>query len=199
MNDRQWAGLALFIGGAQFMLGLLIAEALYPGYSVALNFISDLGVGPEPSRTIFSVSVFLFGLFGLAASILLLRSKGDRVVPYMLLASGLGAMGVGLINEHMAPYHTIMAFLAFFMGGLAAVFSYRLVRWPLGLLSATLGLISLAALVLTGAGFDLGMGKGGIERMILYPSMTWLVGLGAVLVSQNGETGPQDGPNGPAR
>lgn len=199
MNHRQWAGLALFVGGAQFLLGLLIAETLYPGYSVALNYISDLGVGPEPSRTIFSVSVFLFGLLGVAASALLLRSRGDRVVPYMLLLSGLGAMGVGLINEGVPPYHTLVAFLAFFMGGLAAVFSYRLVGWPLGLLSAGLGLIGLAALVLTGTGSDLGMGKGGIERMVLYPSLTWLIGLGAVLVSQNGEAGPQNGSNGPAR
>jgi hypothetical membrane protein len=192
MNHRQWAGLALFAGGAQFFLGLLIAETLYPGYSVALNYISDLGVGPEPSRAIFSASVFLFGLLGLTAAVLLIRSPGDRVVPYMLLASGLGAMGVGLINEHITPYHTLVAFLAFFMGGLVAVFSYRLVGWPLGFLSLVLGLIGLAALVLIGTGTNLGMGKGGIERMVLYPSLTWIIGLGAVLVGQKGETGPQD-------
>ncbi len=181
------------------MLGLLIAETLYPGYSVALNYISDLGVGPEPSRTIFSASVFLFGLLGVAASVLLLRSRGDRVVPCLLLVSGLGAMGVGLINEHVPPYHIMAAFLAFFMGGLAAVFSYRLVGWPLGLLSAALGLIGLAALVLAGTGSNLGMGKGGIERLVLYPSLTWLIGLGAVLASRKGEAEPWTGSNGPAR
>ena len=87
----------------------------------------------------------------------------------------------------------MVAFLAFFMGGLGAVFSYRLVGWPLGLLSAALGLISLTALVLTGAGSDLGMGKGGIERLILYPSISWVLGLGAVLAAQKGEGGPQTG------
>jgi len=181
MNDGPRAGLLLFTGAAQFMLGLLIAEALYPGYSVSQNYISDLGVGPEPSRTVFSVSVFLFGLLGAAAGALLLRGKVDRVLPYLLLVSGIGAMGVGLINEHMPPYHTIMAFLAFCGGGLVAVFSYRVVGRPLGLILATLGMITLAALVLVGAQLFLGLGKGGMERMVLYPALTSLLGLGAVL------------------
>jgi hypothetical membrane protein len=188
MHDRQLAGLILFVGGAQFMLGLLIAETLYPGYSVALNYISDLGVGPEPSRTIFSVSVFLFGLFGAVAAALLLRSRTDRVVPLLLLISGLGAMGVGLINENVPPYHIIVAFIAFFGGGLVALFSYRMVHMPLGAISAVLGIMTLAALVLTGAGINLSMGKGGIERMVLYPSLIWLLGLGAILAARRDET-----------
>lgn len=181
MRDRQKAGLLLFVGGAQFMLGLLIAETLYPGYSIALNYISDLGTGPEPSRTIFTISIIIFGLLGAAAAALMIRSRTDRVVPYLLLISALGAIGVGLINENHPPFHTIMATLAFGGGGLVALFSYRLVRNKLGFLSYALGMVTLVALVLMATQTYLGMGVGGMERLIFFPAMTWLLGLGAIL------------------
>src|SRR5438034_1266603 len=52
LDDRQWAGLLLFIGVGQFaVIGLTVSEAVYSeaspsGYSISQNYISDLGVGP---------------------------------------------------------------------------------------------------------------------------------------------------------
>jgi len=40
------------------MVGMMMAEALYSGYSARDNYISDLGVGP--SALVFNSSVFLF-------------------------------------------------------------------------------------------------------------------------------------------
>jgi hypothetical membrane protein len=51
------SGALFFIAATQFVLCLIIAEALYPGYSVSNNYISDLGVGP--SAIVFNASVFL--------------------------------------------------------------------------------------------------------------------------------------------
>jgi len=31
------------VAAAQFLMGMLFAEALYPGYSISGNYISDLG------------------------------------------------------------------------------------------------------------------------------------------------------------
>ncbi len=54
------SGLVLFAGAAQFFLLVLIAEALYPQYSVANNYISDLGVGS--TAYIFNTSIVLLGI-----------------------------------------------------------------------------------------------------------------------------------------
>ncbi|MBI2648193.1 MAG: hypothetical protein HYY68_06785 [Thaumarchaeota archaeon] len=45
------------------------------------------------------------------------------------------------------------------------------------------GVITLVAIVLFTAGQYLGMGVGGMERMIVYPELIWLVSFGAYLMS----------------
>src|SRR2546426_9448116 len=73
LDDRQWAGLLLFVGIAQFaIIGLTVAESVYPGYSVSINYISDLGVGP--AALIFDPSIILVGLVVLATAWFLLRA-----------------------------------------------------------------------------------------------------------------------------
>jgi hypothetical membrane protein len=62
------AGTLFFIADTQFVLCLIIAEALYPGYSVSANYISDLGVGP--SALVFNATVFLLGLLLLVGTYL---------------------------------------------------------------------------------------------------------------------------------
>ena len=54
------AGAVFFVAVTQFILCLMVAEALYPGYSLSGNYVSDLGVGP--SSIVFNSSVFLLGL-----------------------------------------------------------------------------------------------------------------------------------------
>jgi hypothetical membrane protein len=65
-ENKKIAGLLLFIGGIQCVLGIIIAETLYPDYSTSENWISDLGVGP--SALIFNSSIFLLGVLGVAAT-----------------------------------------------------------------------------------------------------------------------------------
>jgi len=45
IENRSLLEALLFLGAAQYILLINIAEALYPGYSVATNAMSDLGVG----------------------------------------------------------------------------------------------------------------------------------------------------------
>ncbi len=56
----------LLFGASQFLLLLVAAEALYPGYSVATNAISDLGVGE--TAVIFNSSIVIFGSTSFAAA-----------------------------------------------------------------------------------------------------------------------------------
>ncbi len=43
LNYGKISGALLFVGSAQFVIALTVAEALYPAYSISQNYISDLG------------------------------------------------------------------------------------------------------------------------------------------------------------
>ena len=59
-SNGKVAGTLIFVAVTQFVLGVIVSEALYPGYSISDNYLSDLGVGS--SSMIFNSSVFLMGV-----------------------------------------------------------------------------------------------------------------------------------------
>jgi len=174
------AGSVIFVGAVQFVLALIIAEALYPGYSVADNTISDLGVGP--SAAIFNSSMLLLGASIVVAAYLIQRRFKSKPFFALLIITGVGAMGVGLFPENVRPLHTIASLTAFLFEGLSAIASFKLQKPPLSYLAVLLGLTTLAALALYGSGTYLGLGRGGMERMIAYPALLWGVGFGGHLI-----------------
>lgn len=185
MANLRSPGLWLLVGGLVILFLIHLSESLYPGYSISANYISDLGVGPMLSSAIFTVAVILFGLMALLAAVLL-RQRDRRSMIWLLLAlSGIGAIGVGVFNEDYPLVHRPSALLAFLFGNLAALYSYRMVRPPLAYVFALLGLIGLSALALYGGGIYIGLGVGGMERMILYPAMFWAIGFGAYLSAED--------------
>jgi hypothetical membrane protein len=70
------AGVLFFTATTQFILCLIIAEALYPGYSVSSNYISDLGF--DPPAIIFKSSVSFLGALLLAGTYLQRHSPTSR-------------------------------------------------------------------------------------------------------------------------
>lgn len=176
-------GKYLTFGVLQFVFFMLIAEFLYPGYSVSENFISDLGVGPEPSKTIFSLSSIIFGACILAAAFLIWRERRDEIFSLSLAIAGLGAIGIGLFNEiDQAPLHFVSAFLAFVFGGITTITSLRISKPPFYHVSLFLGLMTLIAMILFVNHIYLGLGVGGMERMMAYPIIFWAVEFGAYLM-----------------
>ena len=180
MNWRS-PGLLLLLGSLELLFMVHLAEILYPGYSVSQNYISDLGVGPEPSRTIFTVAIIVFGI--LLATSVYLRGGPAWEVPILVALSGAGTIGVGVFNEHWGVVHLVFAGLAFGMGSMAALVSSRVVKGPLSPVFAALGLIGLVALGLQGTKTYLGLGVGGMERMIYYPAIFWVLIYGVYLMS----------------
>jgi hypothetical membrane protein len=194
----KMAGLLFFLAVTQFVLCFIIAEALYPGYSVSGNYISDLGVGP--SAIVFNSSVFLLGLLLLAGIYFLRHSANFKIVNIMLVLMGIGAMGVGVFTKDFTLVHGAVSSAAFFFAGLSAIASFKVLQKPFSLLSVILGAMTLAALALFSAGivasgsitsttaydstFYLGLGPGGMERMIVYPALMWLAGFGGHLVTK---------------
>jgi hypothetical membrane protein len=190
MNYRHAAGVLLFIGAVQFVLGMLIAEFLYPGYSASMNYISDLGatcrttcIIYQPSASIFNTSISLLGVLALVSSYFIWREFHNRSISLLLGLSGIGMVGVGLFPETAGIVHLITSFIAFFFGGLSAIATYKLVKAPFAYLSVLMGMISLIALALFISEIFLGLGPGGMERMIAYPLLLWVIGFGGNLMS----------------
>jgi hypothetical membrane protein len=197
-REKAAAGTLFFIAVTQFTLGFIISEALYPSYSVHDNYISDLGVGP--SSLIFNSSAFLLGLLSLVATYFLRHSPNFKTVNMLLLLMAIGAMGVGVFTKDFTLAHGAMSSMAFFFGGLSAIASFKVLKKPLSLISITLGVMTLGALALFSSGiitsgsltsdvaydsiFYLGLGPGGMERMIVYPLLIWLAGFAGHIVTK---------------
>ncbi|MDH5361974.1 MAG: hypothetical protein OEW84_01500, partial [Aigarchaeota archaeon] len=74
--------------------------------------------------------------------------------------------------------------------GFSAIASYKLQKPPLSYVSVLLGALSLVAGVLfnpymglprESSATYLGLGKGTMERIVIYPILLWIIGLGSHL------------------
>jgi len=183
ISSAAKAGLVLFFGTVQFGILLIVAEALLPTYSDSVNYISDLGA-TSPASMIFNPSIILFGLLVMVAAYYLNRAFRWMPLTCLIVISGIGLIGVGVFPEPF-PFdlHGVFSVLAYLFIGLSAVVAARFQKKPLFYFSIVLGLITLVALVLYGAGIYLGLGPGGMERMIAYPALFWLFGFGGHLMA----------------
>jgi len=195
----------LVIGAVQFVVGMAITQIGYgSSYSLTQNYISDLGAtncgvfggsgsmpghyACSPWHLVFNVSIILLGLL-LIFAIILIRTafpaRRSRMIGLGLLAlSGIGAIGVGLSPEDVnITIHSASAFLAFAGSGLALIVlgfaMFRDTRWD-GFRAYTVlsGLVILVALVLFVTQTYLGLGVGGMERLVVAPVLLWAIVVG---------------------
>lgn len=181
-------GLLLLVGAVEMLMLIHVAEFLYPGYSVSEDYISKLGVGPAAPRLVFTVALIAFGVLVLAAAYMLRERDRKSRLWLMLTLSAVGAIGVGVFDmDNFRELHGLSALLAFLFGNLGAVYSSRNVRAPLSYAFAFLGLLGLSALALLAVEVDLGLGLGGIERMVFYPAMFWVLAYGTYVLAEEPE------------
>jgi hypothetical membrane protein len=201
-SDSSKAGALWFLGVTQFALVVIIGEAIYPGYNIGYNHISDLGPPCSggsscPSRTswlFFDASVVILGVAIITSAYFINRYFRWKPFTGLTLAAGLGAAALGVFNES-SPYrlHELFSLVAFLSIGLAAVLAFWLQKPPLSYFSVLLGLISLVSLVLyipdsgVGAGSYLGIGPGGLERLIVYPVLFWGLAFSGHLMAVEGK------------
>jgi hypothetical membrane protein len=168
---------------------LIVSEALYPGYSVSDNYISDLGVGP-PSMIINS-SIFLMGLLLIIGAYFLHRAFNFTMLTVTLVLAGIGEMGVGIFTKDVNAIHNGAGLLFFLFSGLSAIFAvvcsyvhgFKLMKMPFSAISVILGLIELGGFALFVGKIDFGLGVGGMQRMVMYPVLLWLAGFGGYLMA----------------
>ena len=168
---------------------------MYPSYSISANTLSDLGVGPQ--SLLYNSSALLLGLLTIIGTCFLQRAYNFKMLTITLALAGIGILGHGIANENIPPYHLILAFIAFLFGGLSAIFTvicshihkFKLLKTPFPAISVVLGVTTLGALILFISNTFLEtqvfmeIGTGGIERMIAYPALIWLIGFGAHLIA----------------
>lgn len=204
MKRQNIAGALLFIAGVVAIMGIITAEATYPGYSTSENDISDLGatrppdsIIKRPAATIFAATLVFTGVLLIAGAYIIYRNVGSgravTALSVLLALFGIGALGVAAFNgstEGSLAIHTLFSLLTFTVGGLAAIVSYGVLRPPFRELSVALGVIALAGLVLNVIFGEADpvfafIGPGGAERWVVYPSVLWLTGFGGYLMGQS--------------
>lgn len=173
MRKEGLAGYLILVGVAQFLLFMIVAEAIYPGYSISHNYISDLGVGS--TAIIFNASIILMGALVLISSIILGRSY------FIIAIIGLFSALVGVFPETTGFPHSISALITFLFGGIAAIYYAVREKFYVWII---LGVISLIALVLYVMKIYGGIGYGGMERMIVYPELIWGLSFASYLIKK---------------
>ena len=191
--DLRVAGSLMFSAGAILLMGIIIAEALYPAaYSTGGNEISDLGgtrppagLVYQPSATIFNLTMMLTGLLTTLSAIVLHLRLGRWSASVPIATLGLAAFFVGVFPGPTGTPHAIIAMIAFISGGFAAVFGGWVARPPVRYVLVVLGLINLTALASYFTQGDSSplwfLGVGGAERLLVYPVLFFLMGFGGYL------------------
>jgi hypothetical membrane protein len=185
------AGASLVVGVGQFAFFLVISEIYYPSYSVSLNYISDLGATCveracrfyQPSSSIFDVSILLMGLALFPAAYYVWRATGSRSLSAFLALAGVGAAGVGILNESYGEIHVLFSAWTFIAAGIQALLVYKVARPPYSYFSAVTGIITLTATVLYAANDYLGLGAGGMERVVVYPVLLGGIAFGGYMMA----------------
>lgn len=192
ISNASKAGVAMFVGGVQFSIGLILAEIYYPGYNVSANYVSDLGANcptlqtcmiNQPTSMIFNSSVILLGLLILVGAYFFQRAFHYKPSTAVIALAGIGALGVGLFPETTGVWHSIFSLIVFLFAGLTAVVTARFQKKPMFYFSIILGLVTLVALVLYMGATYMGLGPGGMERMVMYPVLVWSVGFGGHMMA----------------
>ena len=197
---KPWTvGAILWMCCLQYFAGEAIAILGFRGpYSLRMNFISDLGAvhcvasSCSSRQALMNASFLLQGclIFGGA---LLNRTSFPKgwlwtAAVWLIGASGLGVVAVGLAPEDVAPgWHYLGAAENFlFCNAGAALLGAALLLMPghrlMGAFAVLAGLVGLAGLACIAVHADLGLGPGGIERVTAYPFPIWISCMGASLL-----------------
>jgi hypothetical membrane protein len=194
----------LIVGVLVFLVGMIVTQIGYgSSYSLTHNYISDLGAVNcgvlsghyydggyvcSPWHLAFNISIVIMGLL-LILGVILIRTafppRTTRTVGLLFLAlAGIGAIGVGLSPEDVnIQVHTLSAAIAFVLGNasllILALAMFRDTRWD-GFRAYTLlsGLVGLVAFFLFYFKVYLGLGVGGMERLIVAPLLLWALVIG---------------------
>lgn len=203
-RDRfPFVGPALWMLCVQYFIVQPVVAAAWRNHSYSLrhNTISDLANTAcgryggsyvcSPLHALMNVSFIVLGLTMFFGAVLLYhefrRSPLSATGFTGMALAGLGTLLVGLFPENtVALLHIIGAALPFLVGNVSIGvlgLALPLPRW-FKLYSLATSAVTLSALALLLGGWYLGIGDGGMERIVSYPQTLWLIAFG-IYVSQD--------------
>ncbi len=200
----------LYLSNLQyFVVQFVVSLRWSPAFSLHHNTISDLGNTAcgrfngryvcSPLHTLMNVSFIVLGVTMIAGSVLIghaLPPTRARNLGFLFMAiAGVGVVVVGIIPENtVSALHGLGATLPFTFGNVGVIVLGLSLTLPraLRLVTLSLGTVALAALVFYASSHYLGLGEGGIERLVAYPQTVWLILLGGYLLVQGRERTKND-------
>lgn len=178
-RQQQLSGTLILIGALQGIFMIAVMEALVPGYSAHLDTISYLGT-VAPTAYMFTATLVFAGLCVASGAIQSRRFFGAYFTALLIIVS-IGLMGIGIFSAATGIYHDAFAMITVVSAAIVTLTTYRRFNSPFSYVSAGLGVIMLAggASMLINGG---ALGRGGVERLMIYPIIFWLVALGAAMM-----------------
>lgn len=207
-DQHPFIGPLMWFLSVQYFITQIIVAMPYKGvYSLRVNTISDLGNSVcgyyshryvcSPLHNVMNISFTLLGITMIAGSILIYQAsrKGTALLigfSFMALA-GIGSILVGFFPENTISFlHVIGAGLPFVFGNTALVIFGLYLNIPkvLRLYTILSGVLALIASVLFVTQNYIGLGVGGVERLVAYPQTLWLIvfGLYKILIKYHRRT-----------
>lgn len=196
-------GPILYVVGIQyFAVQLLAALRWSPPYSISRDTISDLGNTAcgtwngryvcSPLHDLMNWSFIVLGATMIAGSVLIFRhfAKGRAAAAGFaaMTASGFGVVMVGFFPENSVPaLHGLGTAIPFVLGNIALfVLALTLeMTAPLRAYSFLSGAVALLGLAAYASNHYLGLGEGGIERVVAYPQTICLAVIGCYLIAKS--------------
>lgn len=182
----------------QFLVFELVAETLYSGYSVASNYISDLGatcVDPpstlhcvvnQPTATIFDITVSLLGLMLLAGAFFVYHGTRKKLYFVTSAVADIAILLVGVLPENTGWAHAILSVILFYFLGISLLLAWTIANGDviryLVVASGALTLFFNVDNVAAGT-----VGVGGQERLLVLSALLGLLALGGYLTGQNSQ------------
>lgn len=194
--SRKIPGILLFVGAALFVLAAIASEGIDATYTFSepMNWLADGAAAP-----IFKSAFFILGFFIIVSAYLIVRPLGqktfnDKLFWLLMTVTGVGAAGIGIFNETLGLIHVVMVRMFWVFAIPAAIMSFKFQKKPFAYISIILGLVTLVTVILflssvyVGPSVFLGITRGGMQRMIQYSILLWVLGFGAHLAANSKET-----------
>ena len=203
----QIGGGLYVIAVSQFFILELVAETLYHGYSVATNYISDLGatcaappstlvcVVHQPSARIFDVTVFVLGLLLLLGALLVCVGTRRWLYPIACVVADLAILLIGVFPENTGWTHAIISEVAFLCTGLSLILAVRVTGpGPMRYLTIAFGLATLFFTVTDVPANAVGVG--GQEPILVLSALLGVLALGGNLAGTSRSVDPRTSATG---
>ncbi len=198
-DSLKIGGVLYIIAVFQFFIFELVAETLYPGYSVANNYISDLGatcINPpstascivhQPSATIFDTTLFLLGLLLLVGTFFVYYETRKKSYFIVAAVADIAILLAGVFPVNSGCIHGGISVILFLFFGISLILAWTIVKGSVfryltvafGVLTLYFNFFSVSAL-----------GNGGSERLLVLSILCGILSLGGYLTGQDSSPVP---------